>query len=253
MMADMVNGLYTSGAGMMLTMRKQEITSNNMANAQTTGFKISRLATHATVESKRDVDDYMRQREEQRADEVSTDWQSGPMVSTGNPLDVALRGDGFLVIATPHGERFLRSASMKLTAEGTLVDPTGSAVLDQNGNSIQVRGLHNSVLSDGRVMSDGEEVGKLRIVDFPKPYQLRQEGAGRFVPFASSPTEPIPTPVDASANTAVEQGFVEGPNVNVVAEMVRMISQFRNYEADSKVMHAIESTIDRAVNQVGRV
>lgn len=51
----------------------------------------------------------------------------------------------------------------------------------------------------------------------------------------------------------MEQGFVEGPNVNVVAEMVRMISQFRNYEADSKVMRAIESTIDRAVNQVGRV
>lgn len=249
----MVNGLFTSGAGMMLTMRKQEITSNNMANAQTTGFKISHLATHATVEARRDVDDYMRQREEQRADEVSTDWQPGPMVSTGNPLDVALRGDGFLAIGTPQGERYLRSASMKLTADGMLVDPTGSPVLDQNGNSIQVKGLHNSVSSDGRVLSDGEEVGRLRIVDFPKPYQLRQEGAGRFVPFAASTADPVPTPIEPSENTSVEQGFVEGPNVNVVAEMVRMISQFRNYEADSKVMRAIESTIDRAVNQVGRV
>ncbi|MBK8801375.1 MAG: flagellar hook-basal body protein [Fibrobacteres bacterium] len=249
----MVNGLFTSGAGMMLTMRKQEITSNNMANAQTTGFKISRLATHATVESRRDSDDYMRQREEQRADEVSTDWQSGPMVSTGNSLDVALRGDGFLAIGTPKGERYLRSASMKLTADGTLVDPTGSPVLDQSGSSIQVKGLHNTVTSDGRVVSDGEEVGRLRIVDFPKPYSLRQEGAGRFAPFAASAADPVPTAVEASANTSVEAGFVEGPNVNVVAEMVRMISQFRNYEADSKVMRAVESTIERAVNQVGRV
>lgn len=237
----------------MLTMRKQEITSNNMANAQTTGFKLSHLTTHATVESRRDVDDYMRQREEQRADEVHTDWQPGPLVSTGNPLDVAVRGDGFLAISTPAGERYLRSASMKLTEDGTLVDPTGSAVLDQAGNSIRVHGLHNSISGDGRVLSDGDEVGRLRIVDFPKPYLLRQEGAGRFVPFAASANDPIPTPIDVSENTTLEQGFLEGPNVNVVAEMVRMISQFRNYEADSKVMHAVESTLDRAINQVGKV
>lgn len=249
----MVNGLYTSGAGMMLTLRKQEVTTNNLANAQTTGFKISRLVTHATVESKRDVDQYMRQRELQRADEVHTDWQPGPLVQTGNPLDLAIRGDGFLAISTPSGEKYLRSASLKPQADGTLVDSTGSPVEDEGGQPIRIAGNRTTVMADGRILSDGEEVAKLRIVDFPKPYTLKSEANGRWVPYAASPDAPPPAPVPVGENTRLEQGFIEGPNVNTVAEMVQMIAQFRNYEADSKVLHAVDSTIDKAVNQVGRI
>ena len=249
----MVNGLFTSGAGMMLTMRKQEVTTNNLANAQTTGFKISRLVTHATVESKRDNDQYMRQRENQREDEVHVDWQPGPLVQTGNALDVALRGDGFLAISTPSGERYLRSASLKVNDSNELVDSTGSNVLDTTGNSIHVPGLKNTITADGRVMSDGVEVASLKLVDFPKPYTLREEGSGRWAPYAADPKDPAPTSTAVSANTQIEQGFLEGPNVNTVAEMVRMIAQLRDYEANSKVLKAVDSTIDKAVNVVGKV
>lgn len=249
----MVNGLFTSGAGMMLTMRKQEITSNNLANAQTTGFKISRLVTHATVESRRDVDQYMRQRESQRQDEVHVDWLAGPLVQTGNPLDVAMRGNGFFAISTPSGERYMRSASLKVNGSNELVDGTGSSVLDQAGNSIRVPGLKTTITADGRVVSDGVEVATLRMVDFPQPYTLREEGSGRWVPYAQNPADAAPTPIPVGENARVEQGYLEGPNVNTVAEMVRMIAQFRNYEADSRVLQAVDSTIDKAVNTVGRV
>ncbi|HQF54974.1 MAG TPA: flagellar hook-basal body protein [Fibrobacteria bacterium] len=249
----MVNGLFTSGAGMMLTMRKQEITSNNLANAQTTGFKISRLVTHATVESRRDVDQYMRQRETQRQDEVRVDWSPGPLVQTGNPLDVAMRGDGFFAISTPSGERYLRSASLKVNGQNELVDGTGSSILDQSGNSIRVPGLKTAITADGRVVSDGVEVATLRMVDFPQPYTLREEGAGRWAPYAQNPADAAPMPIPVGENARVEQGYLEGPNVNTVAEMVRMIAQFRNYEADSRVLQAVDSTIDKAVNTVGRV
>jgi hypothetical protein len=110
----------------MLGLRQQEITANNMANAQTPGFKISRLVSRDTVETGRDVDNYMRQRELQSADEVHVDWSNGPLIQTGNPLDVALRGDGFLAISTPDGDRYLRTASLKTTDQGELVDGTGS-------------------------------------------------------------------------------------------------------------------------------
>lgn len=249
----MVNGLFTSGAGMMLTMRKQEVTTNNLANAQTTGFKLSRLVTQATVESRRDNDQYMRQREEQRGDEVHVDWQPGPLVQTGNALDVALRGDGFLAISTPAGERYLRSASLKVNGTGELVDASGSNVLDASGNSIQIPGLTNTITADGRVMSDGIEVATLKLVDFEQPYTLREEGSGRWVPYAANAAEAVPTPTSVGANTRIEQGFLEGPNVNTVAEMVRMIAQLRDYEANSKVLKAVDTTIDKAVNTVGRV
>jgi flagellar basal-body rod protein FlgG len=249
----MVNGLYTSGAGMMLSLRRQELTSNNLANAQTTGFKISRLATHDTVQVGRDVDNFMRQREQQRADEVHLDWSSGPLIQTGNPLDVAIRGNGFLAVSTPDGERYLRSANLKLNSDHELVDPSGSRILDQGGNPVKVAGTKATITADGRVLSDGQEAATLKIVDFPQPYQLRQEGNGRYVPYAAQPGEDAPKPIAVSANTRLEQGYIEGPNVNTVAEMVRMISQFRDYEASSKVLHSIDGTLDRAVNQVGRV
>ena len=249
----MVNGLYTSGTAMMLSLRKQEITTNNMANAQTNGFKISRLVTHATVESGRDVDDYMRQREDQRADEVHVDWSNGPLIQTGKATDVALRGDGFLAVSTPDGERYMRTASLKTTSDGQLVDPSGSPVLDQAGQPIHLPGTKTTIGADGQVSSDGQPVAKLKIVDFPKPYTLKQEGAGHWVPFAATPGGTVPVAEPATAGTRVESGSLEGPNVNTVAEMIRMITQFRDYEADSKVLHSVDATLDRAVNQVGRV
>lgn len=249
----MVNGLYTSGTAMMLSLRKQEITTNNMANAQTDGFKISRLVTHDTVKTGRDVDDYMRQRELQRADEVHVDWSSGPLIQTGNATDVALRGDGFLAVSTPDGERYMRTGSLKTTSDGQLVDPTGSPVLDQAGQTIHLPGTKTTIGADGQVSSDGKPVAKLKIVDFPKPYTLKQEGGGHWVPFAANPGDPVPAPTPAKDDTRVESGSLEGPNVNTVAEMIQMIAQFRNYEADSKVLHAVDSTLDHAVNQVGRV
>jgi flagellar basal body rod protein FlgG len=249
----MVNGLYSAGAGMMLTMRKQDVTTNNIANAQTTGFKISRLVTHATVESRRDADQYMRQRENQREDEVHVDWQPGPLIQTGNALDVSLRGDGFLAISSPNGERYLRSAALKVNGDRELVDNSGANVLDSAGNNIKLPGQKTTITADGRVMSDGAEIATLKLVDFPKPYTLREEGNNRWVPYGQNPSDPAPKPIPVGENTRIEQGFLEGPNVNTVSEMVRMISQLRNYEADSKVLHAIDGTIDKAVNQVGRV
>lgn len=249
----MVNGLYTSGNAMMLALRKQELSTNNLANAQTTGFKISRMVTHATVDARRDGEAYMRQRETQKADEVHSDWSSGPLIQTGNALDLALMGDGFLAVSTPGGERYMRSTSLKTMGDGLLVDPAGSPVLDQAGQQIRVPGTKTTISADGRVSSDGQEVATLRIVDFPKPYTLKQEGDGHWAPYPDVPGGKAPSPQAPDENTRVEQGFLEGPNVNTVAEMVRMISQFRDYEAESKVLHAVDSTLDKAVNQIGRV
>lgn len=249
----MVNGLYSAGSGMMLQVRKQELTANNIANVQTTGFKLSRLVTHDTVDSRRDIDQYMRTREEQRIDEVGTDWRQGPMVRTGNPLDVALRGDGFLVAKTPSGERYFRSASLQLNADRQLVDLAGNQVLDEAGQPVRVPGVKASITADGRVMSDGAEVASLQRVDFPKPYALVHDGAGKFRTDDNRPGQARPVPVDASENTSLETGFLEGSNTNAVETMVQMIAQFRNYEADSRVVQAVDSTLDKAVNQVGRV
>lgn len=248
----MVNGLYSAGSGMMLQVRKQELTANNIANVQTTGFKLSRLVTHDTVQSRRDVDQYMRTREEQRVDEVGIDWKNGPLVRTGNKLDVALRGDGFLVASTPSGERYFRSASLQLNGEGQLVDLSGAQILGQGGQPIRISGSQVNITSDGRVMADGEEVATLERVSFPDRHSLVHDGAGMYRR-APDPTGAYAQPEPADGDVSIETGYLEGSNTNPVDEMVHMIAQFRNYEADSKVVQAVDSTLDKAVNQVGRV
>ncbi len=249
----MVNGLYSAGMGMMLQVRKQELTANNIANVQTTGFKLTRLTTHDTVESRRDVDQYMRSRETQRIDEVATDWRPGPLVRTGNNLDVAVRGDGFLVAQTPDGERYFRSGSLQLNADRDLVDLSGARILDEAGNPVHIPGAKAVLTAEGKVLSDGEEVAKLRLVDFPKPYALQHDGAGKYRTFETTPGAGMPQPLEASPNVSLETGFLEGSNTNPVENMVQMIAQFRNYEADSRVVQAVDSTLDKAVNTVGRV
>jgi flagellar basal-body rod protein FlgG len=205
------------------------------------------------VKTGRDVDNYMRQRELQRADEVHVDWSSGPLIQTGNSTDVALRGDGFFAVSTPEGERYMRSASLRSNADGVLVEPSGNPVLDQAGQSIRLRGTKTTIGADGQISSDGVPIAKLKLVDFPKPYALKQEGGGRWVPYAANPGDPVPAATPAKDDVRVESGSLEGPNVNTVSEMIHMIAQFRNYEAESKVLHSVDSTLDRAVNQVGRV
>ncbi len=248
----MVNGLYSAGSGMMLQVRKQELTANNIANVQTTGFKLSRLVTHDTVESRRDVDQYMRTREEQRVDEVGIDWKQGPLVRTGNKLDVALRGEGFLVASTPAGERYFRSASLLLDGEGHLVDLAGAKVLDQGGQPVRVSGNHVDITTDGRVLADGQEIATLERVTFADRRSLVHDGAGMYR-VAPDPTGAYAQPEPAEGDTTLETGYLEGSNTNPVDEMVHMIAQYRNYEADSRVVQAVDSTLDKVVNQVGRV
>jgi flagellar basal-body rod protein FlgG len=247
----MVNGLYTSGRSMMDIVSKQELASNALANTNTPGFKVSRLATRTEIRTGQEIPEKAwRQQERQSPDEVYTDWRQGPMIPTGNPLDLALQGDGFFAVQTPQGTRYSRAMNLRIEG-GMLVDLSGCKILSTEGKVIRVGTGAVQVLPDGRVQVDGEERAQLSVVDFPKPYALRSEGAGHLVPFAVNGKTPSPKP--ASPETHVASGALEGSNVNSVEAMVQMIAFFRNYEADSKVIHAVDSTLDRAINQVARV
>jgi len=244
----MIQGIHLAVQGMTPLMQKQDQIANNLANINTTGFKQSGLFMKAY--QKYLADDQLQPfaNREIKADEVYVDYREGPMKQTGAPLDLMIKGSGFFTVMTPNGVRYTRNGNFSLDEDGFLVTGDGSRVMGTEGY-IKFDELKYGIMVNerGDVFHGDENRGRLRIADFQKPYRLSREGNSCFRPMLPD------NPEIESAGYAVKQGFLEASNVNVVKNMVEMISAFRTYEADQKALLAQDQTLDKAVNQVGRV
>ncbi len=244
----MVNGLYTSSASMMHLQKKQDINSNNLANANSTGFKLSKLITKTEIDIGRNAEQLLHQDEDQNLDEVMVNFDQGPLVQTDNPMDIALSGDGFFAVQVGEDVRYTRNGSFKVNPEGELVTLSGNHVLLDNGDIIRIEGGKLTVASDGGVFVDGDKIGDISLVNFSAKEFLIPQGGALY-----ENVNPAINRGAQSASTIVRQGYLEGSNVNSVSSMVDMISHFRNYEASQKALHAIDETLQKAVNEVGKV
>lgn len=243
----MIKGIYTSGSGMLPRMLKQEIFANNMANANTVGYKEDNVFLQQLDKAKNQaglVTDL--EWEIPMVDDVYIDYGQGQLEQTGNPLDVALEGEGFFAVQTDRGEKYTRNGEFTRRADGTLTDSKDNPMLSESGPIILV-GDDISISEDGIIYADGTEVSRLKVVDFAKPYQLHKVDEGYLQP---ENVQDLPKP---ATDFTVRQGYVEASNVNIIETMVDMLVSFRAYEAGQKAIHAQDETLDKAVNDVGRV
>lgn len=244
----MIQGLHIATQGMTTLMQKQDQIANNLANINTTGFKQSGLFARAYQKYLDDDERRVFANRQVKADEVYIDFREGPSRKTGNPLDLAIRGSGFFTVMTPNGVRYTRNGNFAIDSKGFLVTSDGAKVMGRDGYiRLDKAEKPVRVTVTGKVMQGSEEVGVLRIADFEKPYRLLREGSSHFRPQLPD------NPVRESPGFQIKQGFLEGSNVNVIRSMAQMITAFRNYEADQRALMAQNETLDKAVNQVGRV
>lgn len=262
----MVEGLHTAGSGMLSKAARQEAMANNLANAAVPGFKRDSLFLREMRQAvKRHSGDYPEWRIN-RIEGMWTDFTQGKLRHTGGGFDMALNGPGFFALSTPEGVQYTRNGSFSRSAEGLLVNALGYPVLDATGDEIHIPEPLASLVVDatgtvrGRDVQLGEDVvvGQLRIVEFPAlddpvaragtPYQapLSKSRDGLFIPHPATPQQPAQA-------CEVVQGYLEAANVEPVLEMVRMIDMYRAYEADTRAIQVQDITLDRAVNEVGRV
>lgn len=247
----MIRGIYTAASGMVAESLRNDVTANNLANVNTAGFK-------KDVAVSRDFASVLIQRINDgepapvigtlgsgtQIDEVATIQSTGSVRQTGNDFDLAIEGKGFFVVQTPNGLRYTRNGSFTKSAQGELVTTEGYRVMGQNG-PIAVNGTKLTVSGDGTISVDGIAGNRLQVVDFPDERQLTKEGNSLFI---------APNGVQAQPTTSnIQQGYLEMSNVNVVAEMINMISGFRAYEVNSKSVQAHDQLLDKAVNEVGKV
>jgi len=243
----MIKGIYTSGSGMLPRVLKQEVFANNMANVNTVGYKKDNVFLHQLENAKQkaglvtDLD-----WEIPMVDDVYIDFGQGQLRQTNQPLDIALEGEGFFVVDTPDGERYSRNGAFSLTAEGTLIDGNSNSVMSDAG-PITIAGDEISFSNDGGVFVDGAEAGRIRVVNFEQPYNLRKVNDGYFMPEDESV---LP---EAATDFSIRQGYVEASNVNIIQNMVDMLVSFRAYQSGQKAIQAQDETLDKAVNDLGRV
>lgn len=241
----MIKGIFTSASGMIPRIMKQEVTANNMANVNTVGYKRDRVFLHQLRQEQEGLITDLEW-EVPMIDGVYIDFSQGQIRQTERPLDVAIEGEGFFVIKSPEGERYTRDGQFRLNPEGLLVNKNGHSVLSDSG-AITLSGENITIGSNGAISVDGANVAKLRVVDFPKPYNLKRADNGYLVPSNEQAA------VTNAEKYEVRQGYIEESNVNIIEQMVDMLVSFRAYEASQKAIHTQDETLDKAVNDLGRV
>ncbi len=243
----MIRGVFHSTAGMNYLRYKQEITSNNIANAVTTGFKKDRIflktLERLNAEAKMNATE---QRNLDNVDEHFTDFTQGGYNVTNNPLDFALDGPGFFSVETANGVRYTRNGNLALDENKLLITSNGYPLLGENGQ-IQINGDEAWIDDNGYVYVDGAQLDRLVLVEFQNPQRLAKSGDGLY---ANPGNEPA---IQGAPNTLVRQGVLEESNVNIIEEMVNLIAETQDFETGQKSISMQDATLDRAVNEVGRV
>ncbi len=239
--------------------RQLDVIANNVANVNTTGYKADGplfeeyLAPTARENQFRSADRAVRFVQDRG---IWHDMGSGAIQQTGNPLDIAIAGEGFLVAQAPGGggERYTRNGALQISANGQLVTNEGMPVMGENGPIQFQPGDRNVMISkDGRVSvnegaSDRTESlrGKLRLVRFARPQDLVKEGSSTFRAPGGLNAEPVAQP-------SIQQAAIEKSNVNAVAEMTRLIEITRTYTQVASLLQQQSDMRRSAIQQLAEV
>lgn len=267
----MLRGLYTAASGMLTQQRQQEALSNNIANANTPGYKADQTTIRAFPElllqqtgssniptTQGGVNFPLNQtigsiNTGVYVQETVPNFSQGDVVETGLLTDVAIiQGqvpdeNGFLFFAVQNEageERLTRNGNFTVDGEGSLVTNQGYYVLDADGNPIQTNGLDYTITPEGFVQADGGAV-PLGIRYVPESNELVKEGNDLF----AGESEDIP----GEATFSLQQGALEQSNVNTMQTMADMMNAYRLFETNQRVLRAYDESLGKSVSEIGRL
>lgn len=238
----MINSTYLGVSAQLALQRRLDTIANNVANSSTTGFRAEQVR-FVSVPSK----DTLPSTSFAGMGATYLSRDSGEIVRTDNPLDVAVEGNAWLAVSTPQGIAYSRDGRFKVTAEGELVTTTGHPVLDVAGTSIRIDPSAGaaSIARDGTITQGNRRMGTIGLFTIDPAAQLTR-GLDSTV---LSDTPALPS-VD-NPLVGVKQGFVERSNVNPVTEMSRLILDQRMFEAVSGVLGEVEQTRQESIRALG--
>jgi flagellar basal-body rod protein FlgG len=229
-------------AAMLNDVERLRVTSQNIANSSTLGFKreiaLLRPGFEASLRSSAAA------AVPAPLTATAIDARAGALRLSGNPLDVALEGDGFFVLAGASGEVYTRQGNFQLDAKGRLVSSSGLAVMGEAGELV-LPTSEPRIDQQGALWDGQNQIGRLRVVRFDDPASLVALGGGIFSAGTASARN-----VDA---VTVRQGFIEAANVTAMQEMVRLIETVRHFEASQRMLRGYDTMLGTALSTIGSV
>lgn len=277
----MFKGFYTVASGMLAQQRKTEMLTNNMANANTPGFKAEQSSMRAfpemllkSYETKQiPTEKGMSLTSGQIVGSINTgvymqeampNFIQGALQDTGQKTDLALidslmptnedgvSGTVFFTVQNAEGEtRYTRNGDFTLDGQGYLTTGSGYYVLDREGNRIQLSSDQFAVDGNGYLQGAAGENANLGIAFSANPYQMVKEGDGLYR--TADGAELGDARAAAGVDFNLQQGFLEGSNVDTGRTMTDMLTAYRAFEANQKVLQAYDKSMEKAANEVGRI
>jgi len=247
----MDNTMYVGVSRQMILQRELDVTANNVANADTTGFKVESLMTSPDPETPPGVIGNFRPIQFAIDHGMARDFSEGKLTQTGSPLDLAINGQAFFVVSTANGDRYTRDGRFTIDAQNHLVTQAGDLVQGAGGGPITLnpQGGHPLIAADGTVSQSvpGQAaesvIGRISVVRFDSLSSLSKEGAGLYANTASSPPQPAP-------DAYIQQGMLEGSNVQPIVQITDLIRITRAYDS---ITNLISSTADLSTQSIQRL
>lgn len=278
----MFRGFYTAASGMLAQQRRTEMLTNNLSNANTPGYKADQASVRAFPEM-------LLQSMQQKTiptennltlpmnptvgglntgaylQETLPSFLQGDIRQTERNTDIALV-DGTLPVDETNGimgtimftvsdnngeQRYTRNGNFTLDGQGYLTTAEGHYVLDTTGNRILLNSEDFTVDENGTVREDDQEIAQLGIAYTANPYLLVKEGNGLFR--ATDGAEMASAYEAEGVTFTMQQGFVEGSNVDSAKAMTDMLTAYRTFEANQKILQAYDTSMQKTVNEVGRI
>lgn len=238
----MENSIYLALSRQIVLRTNMDIIANNVANMSTSGFRGQNTLFREMVEDPRYNEDPLSFVSDYGQYQIT---DPGSLQQTGNPLDVALTGDGFMGVQQANGEvAYTRDGNFQKLADGTLVTAAGLPVMGQGG-PIQIPADSTEIVIDekGIITNQNGQIGQLMVVEFDNVQELEPVGNNLYR---------SPAPGIAAEKTTVSQGFIEGSNVKPVVEMNRMIETLRDFQSTQKLLETEHDRLRSAIQKLAQ-
>lgn len=247
----MLRGLYSAASGMTSNLLLQDVVSENLAHAAVPGYRASGVAFGSFAGTLSDLPQPPAPGAVPAASELITqgqlfgttptipyfDFSPGPLVPTGNPLDLALTNNTFFVLDSPAGPVFTRDGAFRLNANNQIENSGGLLVRGQGGNiTVPPNTAKITVSAEGRVFADGQPVDQIQLEVITSPAGLTRAGPALFT--GRQPQSPPP-----AGTASVQQGYLEGSNVNPITQMIGMMTNLRFFEASQRALRSISDAL----------